>query len=64
MEVQILKRKPSILLLLVAFFSFAPAVLAQSMSTSLANLPDADLLIYVSPQRILNDAVPRVIPAA
>ncbi|HKS10715.1 MAG TPA: hypothetical protein VJS13_14285 [Pyrinomonadaceae bacterium] len=36
------------------------AALAQSVSTSLANLPDADMLIYISPQRVLNDAAPRV----
>lgn len=36
------------------------AALAQSVSTSLASLPEADVLIYVSPQRVLNDAAPRV----
>jgi hypothetical protein len=36
------------------------AALAQSVSTSLASLPEADMLIYISPQRVLNDAVPRV----
>jgi len=50
-----LKRKPSILLLLIAFLSFAQAASAQSASTALANLPEADMLIYLSPQRILND---------
>ena len=59
-----MKRNPSILLLLFAFLSLAPAAAAQSISTSLANLPEADALIYVSPQRILNDAVPRMMPAA
>jgi hypothetical protein len=59
-----LKRKPSFLLFLVALLSFAPAAAAQSMSASLANLPEADMLIYVSPQRIFNDAVPKLIPAA
>ena len=39
------------------------AAAAQSVSTSLANLPDADVLIYVSPQKILNDAAPRVMSA-
>lgn len=61
MEVFRLKR--TILLLLFAFFCFAPAAVAQSLSTSLASLPEADALIYISPQRILNDAVPKVIPA-
>lgn len=40
------------------------AALAQTASgaasTSLASLPDADMLIYISPQRLLNDAAPRV----
>lgn len=58
-----MKRNPSILLLLIAFLSFAPAAFAQSISTSLTNLPDADVLIYVSPQRILRDAVPKAMPA-
>jgi len=35
----------------------------QSAATALANLPDADVLIYVSPQRILNEAVPKFMPA-
>jgi hypothetical protein len=39
------------------------AALAQTVTTSLASLPDADVLIYVSPQRILNDAAPKVMPA-
>ena len=39
------------------------AALAQSVTTSLASLPDADLLIYISPQRFLNDAAPRIMPA-
>jgi hypothetical protein len=30
------------------------AALAQDARTSLANLPDADVLIYLSPQKILN----------
>ena len=59
-----MKRNPSILLLLVAFFSFASVAAAQSTSNALANLPDADVLIYVSPQRIVVDAIPKIIPAA
>lgn len=58
-----MKRKPSMLLLLIAFLSFGSAAVAQSISTSLANLPDADMLIYVSPQRILTEAIPKVLPA-
>jgi hypothetical protein len=37
--------------------------LAQDPRASLASLPDADVLIYVSPQRILNDAAPKIMPA-
>ena len=40
------------------------AALAQDARTALANLPDADVLIYVSPQKILNDAAPRLMPPA
>jgi hypothetical protein len=39
------------------------AAIAQTVTTSLASLPDADVLIYVSPQRILNEAAPKVMPA-
>lgn len=39
------------------------AAAAQSVTTSLATLPEADVLIYVSPQKILNDAAPRVMSA-
>ena len=56
-----MKRTRSILLLLIIFACFAPAAVAQSALTS---LPEADALIYVSPQRILNDAVPKAMPAA
>jgi hypothetical protein len=42
----------------------ASAVAAQSINTSLAALPEADALIYISPQRILNEAAPRVMVAA
>lgn len=61
METLTLKRKPSILLLLITLACVAPVALAQSALTS---LPEADALIYVSPQRILNDAVPKAMPAA
>jgi len=37
---------------------------SQAMVSSLANLPEADLLIYLNPQRILNDALPKFLPAA
>jgi hypothetical protein len=40
------------------------AALAQDARTSLANLPDADVLIYLSPQKILNEAAPRVMTPA
>jgi hypothetical protein len=36
----------------------------QNVAAALANLPDADTLIYFNPRRILNDAAPRVITAA
>lgn len=39
-------------------------MVAQSAAAALGALPEADMLIYVSPQRILNDAAPRVVPPA
>ena len=52
------------LLAAIAVLTLAPNVVAQSASASLAALPEADVLIYVSPQRILNDAAPRVMAPA
>lgn len=40
------------------------AAFAQDARASLANLPDADVLIYASPQKVLNEAVPRLMPPA
>lgn len=42
----------------------AAAVSNQNVASTLATLPDADTLIYISPRRILNDAAPRVVAAA
>jgi hypothetical protein len=36
----------------------------QDIAASLSTLPEADILIYLNPRRILNDAVPRVVPPA
>lgn len=58
-----LRTSPKLLLLLVFTLLLAPAAVAQSVPSSLTSLPEADALIYVSPQRILNDAVPKVMPA-
>jgi len=63
MEVPILKRKPSILLLLFVLLSSASAAFSQAIPAPLTNLPDADVLIYISPQRTLNDFLPKVMPA-
>ncbi|HEU5459485.1 MAG TPA: hypothetical protein VFU83_03290 [Pyrinomonadaceae bacterium] len=52
------------LLAAIAVLTFAPSVLAQSGTAALAALPEADALIYVSPQRILNEAAPRVMAPA
>ena len=35
----------------------------QALVSSLANLPEADALIYINPQRILNELVPKLLPA-
>ena len=43
--------------------SHASTAAMQSAATALASLPDADVLIYASPQRILNDAMPKFMPA-
>ena len=51
-------------LALFVVLSLTHAALAQNSAAALANLPDADVVIYVSPQRILNEAAPRVLPPA
>lgn len=48
----------------VAVLALAPKAIAQNPQTALATLPEADALIYVSPQRILNEAAPRVMDPA
>jgi hypothetical protein len=35
----------------------------QAVINSLSSLPEADMLVYVNPQRILNEAVPALMPA-
>lgn len=35
----------------------------QNVISSLSNLPDVDTLIYINPQRILNEVVPKLMPA-
>ena len=69
-----MKRTLILRLLVATIFLLLPAaVLAQdahataamqSVSTALASLPDADVLLYVSPQRILNDAAPKFMSPA
>lgn len=41
----------------------SPAPAPQGVIASLANLPEADLLFFINPQRIINDVVPKVMPA-
>jgi hypothetical protein len=40
-----------------------PSSAAQAMVSSLSSLPEADTLIYINPQRILNDLLPKILPA-
>ena len=53
-----------LLLTAIAVLALAPTVFAQNPQAALATLPEADALIYVSPQRILNEAAPRVMEPA
>jgi len=39
-----------------------PSVVLQDASAALANLPEADTLVYINPHRILTEAAPRVMP--
>ena len=53
-----------LLLTAVTVLALASQVFAQNTQATLASLPEADALIYVSPQRILNEAAPRVMDPA
>ncbi len=48
----------------IALLALATNAVAQTPAASLSALPEADALIYVSPQRILNEAAPRVMQPA
>ena len=52
------------LLTAIAVLALASQIFAQNPQAALATLPEADVLIYVSPQRILNEAAPRVMDPA
>lgn len=49
---------------LFAVLSLTSIAVAQNSAAALASLPEADAVIYVSPQRILNEAAPRVMAPA
>ncbi|HKP82845.1 MAG TPA: hypothetical protein VJT69_12525 [Pyrinomonadaceae bacterium] len=53
-----------LLLAAIAVLALVPKSFAQNPHAALATLPEADALIYVSPQRILNEAAPRVMDPA
>ena len=70
MKTTLLKSSLFVLLTLLLVSPVVPAQEAhaltpamQSAATALANLPDADALLYVSPQRIVNEAIPKFMPA-
>jgi len=48
----------------IAVLALASQIFAQNPQAALATLPEADALIYVSPQRIINEAAPRVMDPA
>src|SRR5215207_158216 len=51
-------------LLLLVLLLLATTAFGQNPQAALASLPEADALIYASPQRILNEAAPRVMTPA
>ena len=53
-----------LLIAVLAVVCLAQSAVAQSPTAALASLPEADALIYVSPQRLLNEAAPRVMSPA
>jgi hypothetical protein len=51
-------------LTVIALLTITIQALAQNPHAALSSLPEADTLIYISPQRILNEAVPRLMDPA
>ena len=51
-------------LTVIALLTITIHALAQNPHAALSSLPEADTLIYISPQRILNEAVPRLMDPA
>lgn len=54
----------SLFLAAIALLALATNADAQTPAASLSGLPEADALIYVNPQRILNEVAPRVMAPA
>jgi hypothetical protein len=48
----------------IALLSITIQAFAQNPHAALSTLPEADTLIYISPQRVLNEAAPRVLEPA
>jgi hypothetical protein len=63
MEVPRLKNK-LLLVAAIALLCLTHSAFAQNSAAALSTLPEADAVIYVSPQRILNEAAPRVMEPA
>lgn len=55
-----LQKSSKLFLLAALVFCLSQIATAQNPSAALASLPEADAVIYISPQRILNEAAPRV----
>lgn len=58
-----MKSKPTQLLFtgLILLLS-AVTTVSQTATSSLSNLPEAEALIYINPQRLINEALPKVMP--
>lgn len=58
-----MKSKPTQLLLIgVILLLSAVTAASQTAASSLSNLPEAEALVYINPQRIINEALPKVMP--
>jgi hypothetical protein len=56
------KRVHQFLALIALVLLTAVTAASQTVPSSLSNLPEADTLVYINPQRILNEALPKVLP--
>ncbi|MEP6707138.1 MAG: hypothetical protein ABJC05_06440 [Pyrinomonadaceae bacterium] len=57
-----MRRVHQLLVFIALVLLTAVTAASQTVPSSLSNLPEADTLVYINPQRILTEALPKVLP--